>query len=347
MLLYNYYSMEFESKRWIIAQATRLSLSGHSQEDIARQLKVSEGTVNSIIQDISKSDDTFLLQHEIAIICRKEGIPIRQLASNLQYVNAIKRKGFEKNKIESLLQAVNSIFTEDASISPQLAAKLVHQICNMILKYNVAPNKLAEQLESKYRELDDINEKIKENKNQLAESEYEKNVTLEKNNSTLEQVEQFANTKEELEGLGIDIRNLVHIVNIFTNVRELGWRPRRIITQMKKYNSIRNKKALLEQECDVLESNLEAYRKKHEEERKYFNWFYASKIAFDKLLSMGVKPDHIYRIHEIVSRHSPALSLDELVNDIDTYGAVKSAIFKNGRMLTKLNMTSQMNVQIY
>jgi orotate phosphoribosyltransferase-like protein len=78
-------------KDWLVAQIIRLTLSGYSQEEISRELNVSEGTVNTVIQEINESDDNFRLQHEIAVVSRKSGLSIKELASNMAFANALKK----------------------------------------------------------------------------------------------------------------------------------------------------------------------------------------------------------------------------------------------------------------
>jgi orotate phosphoribosyltransferase-like protein len=87
--------MTIKNKEWYLYQTMELSLNGLSQEQIARELRVSEGTVNAIMQELTKSDDTLILQHEIATVSKRTGISINQMASNMAVANAIKAMGFE------------------------------------------------------------------------------------------------------------------------------------------------------------------------------------------------------------------------------------------------------------
>ena len=73
-------------------------LEGYSQERIAQELNVSEGSVSAIMQELKQSDDTLSLQHEIAVVCKKHRILIDELASNLAFSNALRKKAYENNK---------------------------------------------------------------------------------------------------------------------------------------------------------------------------------------------------------------------------------------------------------
>jgi orotate phosphoribosyltransferase-like protein len=83
--------LTIQNKDWLVAQTIRLTLRGFSQEEVSRELRVSEGTVNAIIQDLNASDNMLGLQHEIAVVCKKSGQSIKQLASNMAFANAIKK----------------------------------------------------------------------------------------------------------------------------------------------------------------------------------------------------------------------------------------------------------------
>ena len=56
-------------------------------------MRVSEGTVNAIMQELNASDDTLKLQHEIAVVLKKSGQSIKESASNMAFANALKKNG--------------------------------------------------------------------------------------------------------------------------------------------------------------------------------------------------------------------------------------------------------------
>ena len=74
--------MTLINKSWIKNEVLRLWLSGDSQEAIANQLKISVGTVNSLVNEIMKSDDTIDLQRQIAIVVKKNEVKIKHIATN-------------------------------------------------------------------------------------------------------------------------------------------------------------------------------------------------------------------------------------------------------------------------
>ena len=53
-------------------------------------------------------------------------------------------------------------------------------------------------------------------------------------------------------------------------------------------------------------------------------------------MKKGVTEDEIVSLFDAIMNHETLLSLPDLIMDINTYGGIKSAIFKNKRELEKL-----------
>ncbi|MGI8719747.1 MAG: helix-turn-helix transcriptional regulator [Nitrososphaeraceae archaeon] len=109
------------NKSWVKSEVIRLFLSGDSQENIAKQLNISVGAVNNYVNEIIKSDDTIDLQRQIAIVAKKSGVDIKQIAANLRWKNKIKQSSLDDRKIEKFLDAMD-ILCNKYSIPPSTAA---------------------------------------------------------------------------------------------------------------------------------------------------------------------------------------------------------------------------------
>ena len=59
--------MTLINKNRLKSEVLRLWLSGDFQEAIANELKISVGTVNSLVNEIMKSDDTIDLQRQLLL----------------------------------------------------------------------------------------------------------------------------------------------------------------------------------------------------------------------------------------------------------------------------------------
>ena len=79
--------MTLNNKNWLKNEVLRLYLSGYSQENIAKEVNISIGMVNALVNETIESDDTADLQRQIAIVSKKTGVDIKQIAANLRWKN--------------------------------------------------------------------------------------------------------------------------------------------------------------------------------------------------------------------------------------------------------------------
>ena len=74
--------MTLNNKNCLKNEVLRLYLSGYSQENIAKEVNISIGMVNALVNETIESDDTADLQRQIAIVSKKTGVDIKQIVSN-------------------------------------------------------------------------------------------------------------------------------------------------------------------------------------------------------------------------------------------------------------------------
>ena len=151
--------MTLKNKSWLKNEAFRLYLSGDSQENIADKLNISVGTVNNLVSEIVKSDDTIDLQRQIAIVAKKNGVDIMQIAANLRWKNKIKQSSLDDRKIEKFLDGMDILFNK-YSIRPSTAANQLFSLIEITLRDNIEPHRLEEEIKSKIIELKRINAQI-------------------------------------------------------------------------------------------------------------------------------------------------------------------------------------------
>jgi len=160
--------MTIQNKDWLYNETLRLYLSGMSQEQIAREMHVSEGTINTVIQDLLKSVDILRLQREVAIASKKTGIQIINLVSNMAFANAIKLRAFADNKIEAVLGAINSSFVNGGNLDADTVSAIFVELCDLVSKNHISPNELLKELRSKYDELFGLSLQVQDEKLNLS-----------------------------------------------------------------------------------------------------------------------------------------------------------------------------------
>jgi hypothetical protein len=328
--------MEY-NKDWLKVQIIRRYLDGLSQEQISIELDVSEGAVSASLQESRQMDDTLILQHEIAVICQKNNISLQQLASNLTYSNALKKLAFDHNQIDLLLRSLDKILVKDGSFSPEDIANKILQICNFMEANNINLDETHRKTEEKKVELIEIKKKIVDSKKIFQNTQQATTEALRKKRVTLANLRAFTGCKKAFEHAGVDFKKLKEAANVLSVICGLDSNPEIIIDEMKKTSALEFRKYCLEKDCDETEMVLEIY-KKEEENRKMYNGSYSAAVDLvNKTLLAGVTADQIANLFNTIIDNKYHFSLTEFTTDIDTYGGIKSAIFKIKRELAKLN----------
>jgi hypothetical protein len=322
-------------------QILRKYLSGLSQDQIAIELDISEGTVSAFLQESWQLDDTLMLQHEIAVVCDKCNIPTQELASNLAFSNALKKMAFEDNKIDLVLRVLNKIMVEDRSFSPEKIAALILQICNFMEANEVNLEETHKKTEEKSKQINEIKMKIIEFKKIIAKTEEAKTEALRKKRVTQGELRRFTVCKKAFEYAGIDFKNFKQITNVLSIIRQLDSNPDLIIDEMKKTSVLEFRKFCLEQDCDEREKNLQIYKKEEQDRIMYKDSYNVAVDLVNKTLVKGITDDEIISIFDSIINNKFYLSISDFIKDIDTYGGRKSAIFKMKRELEKLDSQKQ------
>jgi hypothetical protein len=114
---------------------------GYSQERISKELQISIGSVNTVLNEALSHDKTLELQRQIAILVNKNKTTLKQIAANLRWKNAIKLRGLDENKIEKMLDFIEIIFNKN-NVPPETAIELLYSSIEYLLKNELDPDKL-------------------------------------------------------------------------------------------------------------------------------------------------------------------------------------------------------------
>jgi DNA-binding XRE family transcriptional regulator/cell division protein FtsB len=329
--------MTLNNKEYIKSEITRLFLSGYSQEKISGELNVSEGTISSIVNEIIKSDDSIPLQRQIAVIVNKNGIDLKEVAANIRWKNRVKLMSLDEEKIEKLLYMMELLFKKN-EIDPQTAADCIYAISVVMLKNDIQPDRLKEEVESKNEELLATNEKIKEKKKLLEDSNTKIDNMLIKNNLKEENINLFLEISQVLELYGLDRREFFKLGRAIKDFKNLGWDVNYIISQYEEFESLKNTKNKLEKKIQKYELVVEKYRRKQREEESRWSIHNHAFNIFSNLIEAGLRPEDIFKICLILKDDFSENLISELIEDIQTYGSISSARIKLERENEKSNM---------
>ena len=324
--------MTLINKSWIKSEVLRLWLSGDSQEAIANQLKISVGTVNSLVNEIMKSDDTIDLQRQIAIVVKKDGVKIKHIAANLRWKNLIKQSSLDDRKIEKLLDVMDSLFNK-YNISPPAAANQFYSIIVTMLRENKEPHKLEEELKSKISELREIDNQIETNNKLLEESKAaveEEQKILKIKQKDLDQFRQMSQLLEMYEYPEISTKYSV-VVRAFIDIKKMGYDPKIIVSKYEEFESLAKANQNLKEKYLEAERMLRHYKHKLDEEEARWKDRGNSFEIFTRLLKDGLKVEDIFMVVNVLKNDYPQSGIEQLIEDISTYGNIASAKWKSKR----------------
>ncbi len=321
--------MTLNKTSWLKGEVSRLYLSGYTQEAIAKEVNISVGTTNSIVNEIISSDDTINLQRQIAIVSKANGISIKQIAANLRWKNLIKLSSLDEKKIEKFLGAMDTLFNK-YDVKPIIAANQFFSIIETMLRNKIEPHRLEEEIELKQDELQSIKAKIEANEKTLDES----NSNLDREQAELKirenDLEQFRQAREILRLYGNEqfSDEIFSFVRAIKDFKDLKYDPKDIISKYENMVTLTRTNEKLEAKMQRSEKILQSYRRKErEEETKWKDKEKAFEI-FTNLINAGLKEEDIFKIAYILHKDFLENTISELVEDISTYGSISAATWR-------------------
>jgi len=324
--------MTLINKSWLKSEVLRLWLSGDSQEAIANQLKISVGTVNSLVNEIMKSDDTIDLQRQIAIVSKKDGVNIKHIGTNLRWKNLIKQSNLDEKKIEKLLDAMGALFNK-YSIPPPAAANQFYSIIETMLRENKEPHKLEEEIKSKIIELREIDSQIETSNKLLEETKArveEEQKRLKIKQKDLDQFQQISQLLELYEYPEFS-SEYDAVTRAMIDIKKLGYDPKIIVSKYEEFESLAKANQELEAKLRESERILRHYRRKSDEEEARWKDRGNAFEIFTRLIKDGLKVEDIFMVVNVLKNDFPQSGINQLIDDIRTYGNITAAKWKSKR----------------
>jgi hypothetical protein len=324
--------MTLINKSWLKSEVLRLWLSGDPQEATANQLKISAGTVNSLVNEIMKSDDTIDLQRQIAIVAKKNGVNIKQIAANMRFKNLIKQSSLDDRKVEKLLDAMEALFNK-YSIPSSAAANQFYSIIETMLRENKEPHKLEEELKSKISELREIDNQIETNNKLLEESK----ATVEEEQKILKikqkDLDQFRQMSQLLEMYKYPEISSEYgaVARACIDMKELGLDPKIIVSKYEEFESLAKANQKLKEKYLEAEEKLRHYKHKLDEEEARWKDRGDAFEIFTRLIKDGLKDEDIFMAVNVLKNDFPQSGIEQLIEDIRTYGNISAAKWKSKR----------------
>jgi hypothetical protein len=174
----------------ITQKVLRLWLDGISRNAIAKKLGVSNGTTSAIIKSLEEKDFAIPLMRELALFCRRNNIDLSDLLFKIPFIQESKRLGVEPVKIASLLADMYKEH-ELKGLTHEQVYDTISGLSKIAYGKKIPLRKLNREIRDKYAKLEQINSDIEYQEQVKLRSIAETNLTLERNDLTMEDIYQF------------------------------------------------------------------------------------------------------------------------------------------------------------
>jgi predicted patatin/cPLA2 family phospholipase len=134
-------------------------------------------------------------------LLKKNGVDIKQIAANLRWKNKIKQSSLDDRKIEKFLDGMDKMCNK-YGIPVSDAAEKLFSIIETMLRRNIEPHRLKEEIDSMISELQRLKTQIEASNNLLEETKArveKEQKTLRVKEKELDQFHQISNLLEMYE----------------------------------------------------------------------------------------------------------------------------------------------------
>ena len=232
----------------IKAQVIKQWLSGDTRDRIAADNGIGQGTVSNILDDWKRGLDhrEYHSIRELAVWSKKEGLTLAELATCIRINNHVKKLGANEEQIEYLI--VN-LLDGAKSTPPEKIVDLIDQLFEISKLESIAPAEVPGFVKQKM-----------EVRQRLEEEIQQAGAILESKNVNIQTVEEYKELEKELNTNGLSMEDIHILVSLLQTIRQLGYDPQKIVSDLKRVKSLRQTEKQLENNCEKYVSRITRYR---------------------------------------------------------------------------------------
>jgi hypothetical protein len=220
-------------------------LSGHTRDNIAADNDIGAGTVSDIVTEWRKGIDEVEYEsvRELSIYYRKQGINLGALTSSVRLDNYINKLGASHEHIELLISFIIK------SQEPQRLLDLTNQMARLSISDSVPLDKINDYINQQKEEMQRLERKIEK-----------ADALLEEKNIAIQTIEEYKKLKEELNSHGLHLEDSSVLLSILQAIREMGYDPRKIVSELRRFKLLRQSEKRLKENCKELSSRAARYK---------------------------------------------------------------------------------------
>jgi hypothetical protein len=290
-------------------QVVKMWLDGKTWKEMMQATGLSSGSISNILSHWKKNlgDIDPEAVRQFISTTKKEGMPtLSQCAEGFRMANMLAELGMADNQAGELLKDLKEYLGAD--ISPQHLARLLKEVVDFSRKEGFPLSQLGQHLKSRQEAMQRLESCISEATERKKKADQVARQALEKEKTTLQEIEYFKPLNEGLARQGVSFDQAMAAVDKLEDMAQNGLLAKQILSMNTDVESLQIKKQRLEKGCYVLEKELKNYMWQDELCRlaDYYN------IGPDEVRLIGKTIEQISQAQNIQSGQAAIFLFDDI-----------------------------------
>jgi hypothetical protein len=300
-------------------QVVKMWLDGKTWKEMMQATDLSSGSISNILSRWKKNlgDIDPEAVRQFISTTRKEGMPtLSQCADGFRTANMLAELGMADNQAGELLKNLRECLGAD--ILPQHLARLLKEVVDFLRKEGFPLSQLGQHLKSRQEAMQRLESCISEATERKKKADQVARQALEKEKTTLQEIEYFKPLKEGLARHGVNLDEAMAAIGKLDDMERKGLPATQILSVNTDVESLNVKKQRLERDCGVAEKKLKKYEFS-EELCRLADYYY---IGPDEIMVFGEAIEKISRARGIEYWQAAHILLDDVQRYKDNEGLV-------------------------
>ena len=273
-------------------------LEAKSFQTIADELGVSKTSISNAVKKLEKEigEKNIKTLLEIASAVKKSGTSFAQILSCARVYKILEKQNLDDEHVHDLLTEIIPKINNKTELSELFDA--TKKVLDLQESTGMALDEIENYCDAKKQEIESLDEKLKNSKEETEQSVSAMNNTFTENNITKENLDEYVNARGYLKENGAQIEELPTVANMIKNASKEKYNSKTIIAQISENQSLEQKNTdLVEQDKHLLKQiqveTKENQRLDHTLERKHP--IIEQVERFEKI---GVTPDYLLMLFQ-------------------------------------------------
>jgi hypothetical protein len=300
-------------------QVVKMWLDGKTWTEMMQATDLSSGSISNILSRWKKKLDDLDPEavRQFISTTKKEGMPsLSQCAEGFRMANMLAELGTADNQAGQFLKDLRECLGAD--IPPQHLARLLKEVVGFSRNEGFQLSQLGQHLKSRQEAMQRLESCISEATERKKKADQVARQALEKEKTTLQEIESFKPLKEGLAWHGVNLDKVMAAIGKLDDMAQNGLLAKQILSMNTDVESLQIKKQRLEKSCHVLKKELKNYVWQEElcKLADYYN------IGPDEVRLIGKTIEEISRARNIQFGQAAIFLLDDIQRYKDNEGLV-------------------------